>query len=90
MEKVVPQPVHSGRPAQSTAVSLEGPDQVLLGLGAAEGWVQQGLWEAGAPGLSAHACLSVCPHRQVHRSLGTVALRPQVRPQGSMALQRWG
>ncbi|KAM7059283.1 cyclic nucleotide-gated channel beta-1 isoform 1-T2 [Molossus nigricans] len=27
MEKVVPQPVHSGRPAQSTAISLEGPDQ---------------------------------------------------------------
>uniref|UniRef100_A0A8C7BK58 Cyclic nucleotide-binding domain-containing protein n=1 Tax=Neovison vison TaxID=452646 RepID=A0A8C7BK58_NEOVI len=37
MEKVVPQPVPSGGPAQSTAAGPESPAQVLLGLGAEVG-----------------------------------------------------
>lgn len=49
VEKVIPQPVHSG---------LEGAAQVLLGLGAEEGG------ERLAPGLSAHICLSICLSQQ--------------------------
>lgn len=88
MEKVVPQP----GPAQSLAAGLEGPDQVLLGLELqrGEGLGQKGPWEASAPGLSSHSCLSVCPGRQEHSPLGTAVLRTQVRPRGRQALQSWG
>lgn len=75
MEKVVPQPVHSGKPAQSTVVSLENPDQVLLGLGAAEGWCKRGcrrLVHLGS--LSMPVCLSV----------------PTGRSTDPWALQHWG
>uniref|UniRef100_A0A9L0JYX0 Cyclic nucleotide gated channel subunit beta 1 n=1 Tax=Equus asinus TaxID=9793 RepID=A0A9L0JYX0_EQUAS len=58
MEKVVPQPVYSGRPAQNTAAGLEGPAQVLLGPGAEAGRMGgQCTWT-----LCPH--LSVCPGRQ--------------------------
>ena len=46
VEKVVPQPVHSGRPAQSTTAGLEGPAQVLPGPGAEASRVGKG-WEEG-------------------------------------------
>lgn len=83
MEKVVPQPVYSGRPAQNTAAGLEGPAQVLLGPGAEAGRMGgQCTWT-----LCPH--LSVCPGRQEHRSLGTAALGAQVRPGSGMAVQRW-
>ena len=67
VEKVVPQPVHSSRPAQNTAAGLESPDQVLLGLGVEVGQVGKG-WEGGqrtcilCPRLS--VCLSVCLSQQ--------------------------
>lgn len=53
MEKVVPQPVLSG---------LEGPAQVLQGLGAEGRWGRGG--RRSAPGLSAHVCPSVCLSQQ--------------------------
>lgn len=56
VEKVVPQPVRGG---------LEGPAQVLQGLGAGGRWGKG--WRGGgksAPGFSAHVCLCVCLSQQ--------------------------
>lgn len=74
MEKVVPQPVPSGGPAQSTAAGPESPAQVLLGLGAEVGRVGgHCIWA-----LCPH--LSICPGRQEHRHPGSATLGAQVRP----------
>lgn len=88
MEKVVPQPVLSSGPAQTTAAGLEGPTQVLVGVGAEVVLVGKGrvgghwVWA-----LCPH--VSVCPGRQEHRSLGNAAMGAQVRPGGRMAFWGW-
>lgn len=58
MEKVVPQPVPSGGPAQSMAAGSEGPAQVLLGQE-----LRWAAWEAMASGLSVLMCPSVLAGR---------------------------
>lgn len=73
VEKVVPQPVRSSRPAQNTAAGLESPDQVLLGLGAEVGQVGKG-WEGGQRTCILCPRPSVCLSVSAGRSTGPWAV----------------